>query len=173
MASRFELHWSDWSEEPGFAGVFLDYILDGRSLWRDYHVGDERRELPVLGWQPAADDDAAAARLLLEAPPDLGERTSVFVCAFCGDLDCGATSVIIEHDGDEIVWRDPASTSLDWASDPKRTFSRRPPRPPPAEITICVFRDDFGHWPVEFRFDADEYRRVIIERPRRSRRASR
>jgi hypothetical protein len=43
----------------------------------------------------------------LEAPPDLGERTSIFVCGLCGHPDCGATSVIIERDGDYIVWRDP------------------------------------------------------------------
>ena len=62
------------------------------------------------GLAATADGDAAAARLLLQAPPDLGERTSIFVCGLCADLDCGATSVIIERDGDEVIWRDPAAT---------------------------------------------------------------
>ena len=150
-----------------FNGWFLDHIVDGRPLWRDHRVGDELRELPVLGWQPVADDDAAAARLLLEAPPDLGDRTSIFVCGLCGDLDCGATSVIVERDGEEIIWRDPAATSRDYEPRPGLSLSYRPPPPPPDEITVHVFREDCAEWPQELRFSASEYRRAIIDRPAR------
>jgi len=80
--------------------VFLDYIVDGRSLWGDHRVRPEFHEIPPLGWLSVSADHDAAARLVLEAPPDLGSRTSIFVRASCGDLDCGSISVVIERDGD-------------------------------------------------------------------------
>ncbi len=169
MASRFELRWQDWTWQPGFGAAFLDYVVDGRSLWNDRRVGEDFHEIPALGWQQVPADDAAAARLLLEAPPDLGERTSIFVCASCGDLDCGSISVIIERDGGEIVWRDPANTSRDWEADPdadpQLSFIEPPPPRPPEQITIHVFREDFGRWPTELRFNAGEYRQAITQRP--------
>jgi hypothetical protein len=103
VASRFELRWNDWTWQREFGASFLDYIVDGRSLWSDRRVGPEFHEIPPLGWLPVSADDDAASRLILEAPPDLGERTSIFVCASCGVLDCGAVSVVIERDGDDIV----------------------------------------------------------------------
>jgi hypothetical protein len=77
----------------------------GTPLWSDHRLGPEFHEIPPLGSLPVSADNDAAARLLLEAPPDLGERTAIFVCASCGDLDCGAISVVIERDGHDIVWR--------------------------------------------------------------------
>jgi hypothetical protein len=177
VVSRFELRRNCWPR-PGGSGIpFLDYIVDGRSLWEDHRVGPQFHEVPALGWQPWAGDDDAAARLVLDAPPDLGDRTSIFVCAFCGVLDCGATSVVIERDGDEIVWRDPASTTPDYGVNEvlppmHRTrlgWVRDDGLPLPENMNKIVeahtFREGFEAWPAELRFDHDQYRDVIVERP--------
>lgn len=173
VASRFELRWRDgWQRGT----AFLDYIIDGGSLWSDYGVGPEFGETPPLGWLPAAADHEAAARLVLEAPPDLGERTSIFVCAFCGDLDCGSTSVVIERDGDDIVWRDPASTTPDYRGDEvyavrwtRSGWVRKDGLPlpdvPDTIVGAYTFREGFEAWPSELRFDYDEYREAILNRP--------
>ena len=66
--------------------------------------------VPPMAFPYGGED--AVARLLLEAPPDLPDgRQSILVCSFCGDIDCGVTSAIVERDGDVIVWRDYANQS--------------------------------------------------------------
>lgn len=47
-------------------------------------------------------------RLLLKDETDFpNSRQSLYVCAECGDLGCGAVSALIEETtGDRIVWRD-------------------------------------------------------------------
>jgi len=167
VANRFELRWSDYAWQADHRIPFLDYVIDGQSLWTGRFVRD-RHEVPLLGWLPRRADDDAAARLLLEAPPDLGDRTAIFVCASCGDLDCGATSVIIERDGDEIVWRHPGSTSRVWGSEAlgKPTWPEFPDRPTSDRFAVEVFRDaGFLLWPDEWRFEGEQYRRAIAERP--------
>jgi hypothetical protein len=42
--------------------LVLDFMVDGRPLSCDHRVGSDSRHLPV---QPVADEEAAAARLLL------------------------------------------------------------------------------------------------------------
>jgi hypothetical protein len=167
VANRFELRWSVLRRRRRVERAFLDYVIDGRSLWADRRVG-EFRQVPLLGWLPSAADDEAAARLLLDAPPDLGDRTAIFVCGSCGDLDCGATSVVIERDGDEIVWRDPGATSRVWGREAlgRPMWPDAPDVPWSDRFAVEVFRDEeFRSWPDEWRFDAQEYRRAIAQRP--------
>jgi hypothetical protein len=86
--------------------TFLDFVVDGRSLY-DLLVSRGFDSIPCLGWGPLDSQKAAVERLLRRKEPDFpNERTSLFVCAECGDLDCGAVSVMVERAGDEIVWRD-------------------------------------------------------------------
>jgi hypothetical protein len=177
VASRFELRWNDWTWQRGFGASFLDYIVDGRSLWSDHRVGPGFHEIPPLGWLPFAADNGAAARLILQAPPDLGDRTSIFICASCADLDCGAISVLIEREGDEIVWRDPASGTPDYGANEilppmhwtPSGWMREDGLPLPEDMDKLVgahtFREDFEAWPAELRFDYHEYREAIVEPP--------
>ena len=60
-----------------------------------------------LGWFVPEENAKAVRRLLLEEPADLpNDRRSLYVCPECGDLGCGAVSVVIEAAGDQIIWRD-------------------------------------------------------------------
>jgi hypothetical protein len=177
VASRFELRWNEWTWQRVFRARFLDYIVDGRSLWSDHRVGLEFHEISPLGWLPVSADNDAAARLVLEAPPDLGERTAIFVCASCGALDCGAVSVVIERDGDDIVWRDPASGTPDYGVNevlPPMDWTpsgwvRKDALPLPDDMDKIVgahtFREGVNTWPAELRFDYHQYREAIVNRP--------
>jgi hypothetical protein len=90
---------------------YLDLIIDGVPLRHRFgtgdvspftHVEDDPLHLYVHDGQ-----DLAIDRFLGVEPPDLpGGRTSLYTCGECGDLECGAWSVIIEHAGDTVVWCD-------------------------------------------------------------------
>ena len=96
-----------------------------------------------LGWFTAEEDEHAAQRLLLSGPSDVEGRVSVYVCPECGDLYCGALTVVIERQGDELVWKEAAMSTFDWADE--------------------MWLHDKTDLP-ELRFDADPYRAVIEQR---------
>jgi hypothetical protein len=49
----------------------------------------------------------AVDRLLLKSEADLpDDRRSLFVCAECGDLGCGAITISVKRAVDTIVWSD-------------------------------------------------------------------
>jgi hypothetical protein len=57
---------------------------------------------------PIATERAKAIWRLLKRDPGDGSdgRTSLYVCAECGDLGCGAITVRIDETPDEIIWWD-------------------------------------------------------------------
>ena len=88
--------------------VYADFVIDGEPLSR---VIEARKADLVsrLGWGPRIAHDDAIAHLLLEAAPDFpwfGGRTALYVCPECGGLDCGAITIVIERQDDDIVWRE-------------------------------------------------------------------
>ncbi len=143
----FELGWRERrvgsSQTPR---RFLDYIVDGASLY-ERHGADF---ISCLGWLAPGEDDAAAARLLRDAPPDAGDRVAVYVCPECADLDCGAVTVVVERHGPAIVWAAPAMTTVDWEAG-----------------ALDHDEQAFAGWPG-LRFDAREYWSAITTRPRPS-----
>jgi len=144
---RLELEWRE-RRVADLTRRYLKFVVDGESL-----SGERYRAwaVSVLGWGTSEAEERAARRLLLEEPPDVGERVSLYVCALCGDIGCGATTVFVEPQDDEIVWREAA-----WST--------------PALETESVDRNSdrlaYRQWPDELRFDATEYRRLIEGRPR-------
>ncbi len=101
--SRIELKWTDrvttGSQTPR---RFLDFVIDDHSLYRK--VGDL---VSPLGWLSAEENRKAVNRLLRKEPADFRNgRTSIFICAECGDLGCGAMFAVIERIDDNIIWRD-------------------------------------------------------------------
>lgn len=81
---------------------FLDFIVGGESLWR--YAGDT---MSVLVWFQQEYDREPVMRLLLKAEPDLPDgRQTLYICPECGDLGCGALTVIVERTPDAMVWRD-------------------------------------------------------------------
>jgi hypothetical protein len=85
---------------------FLDFTIDGQSLWGK--IGRSRDSVSVLCRDFVLSETIRAAnRLLLFEPADCpDDRRSLFVCAECGDLGCGAVTASIVREDDEIVWKD-------------------------------------------------------------------
>jgi hypothetical protein len=82
---------------------YLDFVVDGEPLSKT--IGGDLAS--CLGWFVPDENAKAVRRLLLEQPADFpNNRRSIYVCAECGDLGCGAVSVVIELVGDQIIWRD-------------------------------------------------------------------
>ena len=82
---------------------YLDFVVDGEPLSKRI-AGDLAS---CLGWFLPEENAKAIRRLLLEESADLSNnRRSLYVCPECGDLGCGAVSVVIEAAGDRIIWRD-------------------------------------------------------------------
>ena len=84
---------------------FLDFTVSGQSLWEA--LGKKNDMVSVLCAEFSAVETAKAVdRLLLAASADLPNgRRSLFICSECGDLGCGAISVIVDKEGDQIVWK--------------------------------------------------------------------
>jgi hypothetical protein len=81
---------------------YLDFVIDGEALSEKIQ-GDF---VSCLAWSDKEDTEVVR-RLLLEYKTDFPDnRQSLYVCAECGDLGCGAVSAVIEETGDKIVWRD-------------------------------------------------------------------
>jgi hypothetical protein len=87
--------------------VFFDFVVNGISL---YKVAAQSRDLvSVISAEPVVPAEQAQAieRLLARAPGDASNgRVSLYTCAECGDLGCGAITVRINEFSDEIIWRD-------------------------------------------------------------------
>jgi hypothetical protein len=91
----------------------MEFVVDGERLGQILGpflgYGDATDEyVPVLVTDWPADIALEDFDRLLGAgaPPQLGGRTAMYVCAECGDLGCGAVTAVVEVDGDKIVWRE-------------------------------------------------------------------
>lgn len=84
---------------------FLDFVVNGQSLWEA--LGKHHDMVSVLCAEYPADGIAkAVARLLLKERADMpNDRRSLFVCSECGDLGCGAITVVVDKQGDTITWK--------------------------------------------------------------------
>jgi hypothetical protein len=96
----------EWKRREGGRGRtqrdFLDFVVDGQSL--SAMVGDH---ISCLGWLDQEENAKAARRLVLEEPADLPHnRRTLYVCPECGDIGCGAISLVVERVGNQIIWRD-------------------------------------------------------------------
>jgi hypothetical protein len=84
---------------------FLDFMIDGHSLFET--LGNPNL-VSCLAWFPVIEAVVKDAdRLVLRAPADLpNNRRSLYICAACGDVGCGAMTVLITEHDDEIIWHD-------------------------------------------------------------------
>ncbi|WP_338492194.1 hypothetical protein [Streptomyces sp. SJL17-4] len=91
----------------------VDLVVDGRAL---LHRLDEAEGMDTVS--PLAGDLPPALRAehvrgLLDPDPDggpvsslPGRRRVIYSCPDCEDLGCGAVTAVVEHDGEDVVWRD-------------------------------------------------------------------
>jgi hypothetical protein len=88
---------------------FLDFVVDGVPLYPDFRRRGFDCITPLWLGDATARPFAvnAARRLLGELEGDApGERVTVYSCAECGDLGCGAVTVRITVENDTVAWRD-------------------------------------------------------------------
>jgi hypothetical protein len=83
---------------------YLDFVIDGQSL-------AERTRYDLVSilckeWVPD-EREKSVRRLLREEAADFpDDRRSLLVCPKCGDIGCGAVSIIIEVSENSVRWRD-------------------------------------------------------------------
>lgn len=97
----------EWKRREGGNGRtqrdFLDFVVDGESLFE--RIGDDK--ITPLSWFIAEQNTKVVNKLLLKENSELpGNRYPIYVCAECGDLSCGAMTVVIERKDNKIIWRD-------------------------------------------------------------------
>lgn len=83
---------------------FFDFVLNGESLWE--RIGKPRDTVSILCVEYAIEETVRAVnRLLLLEKADLpNDRRSLFICSECGDIACGAITLVVRKVSDSIVW---------------------------------------------------------------------
>ncbi|GGX07578.1 oxidoreductase [Streptomyces malachitofuscus] len=84
---------------------FVDFVVDGCPLL--FRLSDLDAVSPLASDVPPSIFTAQVRSPLLEteAPLPAG-RYVVYGCPECEDLACGAVTAVIEHDGEDVIWRD-------------------------------------------------------------------
>ena len=102
--SKIELIWSTRAGGNGRTERrYRDIVVDGTAL----STMVEGDVISPFGWTSPDEQIAAINRLLRRASPDLpGGRVALYVCPECGDLACGAVSLVIDGAEGGLVWRD-------------------------------------------------------------------
>jgi hypothetical protein len=88
--------------------MFYDFLIDGESLY-DMCQMKEMDRIGPLGWDVNPECEKSLVKQFLgnEKNEELESgRVMVFVCAECGDIGCGATTIDIREMGNEIIWSD-------------------------------------------------------------------
>ena len=122
---------------------WLDFVVDGVSLYDTLKAGGF---IGCLGWGDPMVEASSLRQLLRKERSDLPDRRiMIYVCAECGDLGCGAATIAVRRDGDEIIW-DQFGFENDY--DPEMSN-----------------RESFGHV-GPYRFDPGQYWQALIARQR-------
>jgi hypothetical protein len=85
--------------------IFLDLVIDGVAL---RHMVGNPDLISGIGWSTNEYAESLHIdRLLLREPADVADNhRSILICPECGDLACGAVSVLITKTDDAFVWSD-------------------------------------------------------------------
>ena len=95
-----------WTTRVGGGGRterrYLDFVIDGAPLSSLIDADF----ISPFGWLDEATRKADIDRLLGKSPPDMAHgRTSLYICPECGDLGCGAVTVLIERGDHVVTWK--------------------------------------------------------------------
>ena len=84
---------------------FLDFLVNGNSLWE--RSGKHHDMVSVFCREFAMEQTRrAVGRLLLNEEADFpDDRRALLICSECGDLGCGAISILVVKDRDCVVWK--------------------------------------------------------------------
>lgn len=110
MGSTLEARWVTRRDGDGQNHIhYLDLVVDGQPLRTRMHDGNGAAADNITGLgstAPDASDEVIDRFLGLRAPDAPSGRTSIYVCALCSDLGCGAITVLIERAPGVVIWRD-------------------------------------------------------------------
>ena len=84
---------------------YLDFFVSGKSLKTVLNI-ETADYITLFGWgtnQEYSRHILNIFRLKEKSEIDSG-RVMIYVCAECGDIDCGAITAIIKDYGDKIIW---------------------------------------------------------------------
>jgi len=82
----------------------IPIFLTSKSLYSIFKSDDY---ISVLGQSDEEAQRKEIQRLLLKLPPELENgRYFIYVCPMCADLGCGAITVSINREGENIIWTD-------------------------------------------------------------------
>jgi len=86
---------------------YLDVFIDGQLLCDcARQAGYDLVSILTNEWVPA-EREKSVRRLLLREPADFpNDRRSLLVCSECGDIGCGAISIVVDSSEKKTVWRD-------------------------------------------------------------------
>lgn len=90
--------------------IFLDFLVDGASLYRLIRAQSESRldQISALWLAPRLKDDVRTnviAQLTGQQQGDASDgRVSIYVCPECGRLGCGAVTVHLEVRDERVHW---------------------------------------------------------------------
>jgi hypothetical protein len=89
------------------ARTYLDFIVNGISLGNEVkNAGYDLVSVFAVEWGSSY-RERAVQRLLLQADSDFPNgRRSLFVCGECGDLGCGAVTIILDISEETAIWHD-------------------------------------------------------------------
>jgi hypothetical protein len=89
------------------ARTFLDFIVDARSLGHEIkNAGYDLVSVFTADWASSYREDAVRRLLFKEDSDFPNGRRSLYVCSECGDLGCGAVTIILDKKEETVVWRD-------------------------------------------------------------------
>jgi hypothetical protein len=133
--------------------TYLEIEVDGVPLAHHFasRTGAHPSHLSPLGWSSASAGVKAriTEQLLAKEPSELESgRVPVLVCEECGDVGCGAYTVLILRDGDTVRW-------MDWAYE----NGREPAQP----------LEEWPTRPGDFLFELGSYERAIRKASARKR----
>jgi hypothetical protein len=82
-----------------------DFLIDGQSLL-DLLVENAGGHADFMGCFVTgyAKECERKSSILLDVPPGSGKRVLLYVCPECGDVACGAYSVLVRRERESYVW---------------------------------------------------------------------
>ena len=86
---------------------YFDFFVSGNSLKTVLSI-ETADYITVFGWSTNHEYNRHILnvfRLKEKSQLDSG-RVMIYVCAECGDIDCGAITAIVKDCGDRIIWSD-------------------------------------------------------------------
>jgi hypothetical protein len=86
---------------------YVDFVVDGESISeRAISAGYDLVSVLTREWMREEREKSLRRLLLTDSADFPNNRRSLLVCSECGDLGCGAVSIVVDLAGDTVTWRE-------------------------------------------------------------------